>query len=200
MPSAVDFLPPNIRELVNLATSLSRYLGSGVIFRLGTSRRRGIARFFLLTQTIEIGVLGLSAASALRALHAVLAALAVAVRLVRAARSRGAGGVEGAAHDVVTHTRQILHTTSADEHHAVLLEVVSLTGDVADDFHAVGEADAAHLAEGRVRLLRRRRVDAHAHASLLGAGPQGRGVRRGPLRFTAVADQLLDSRHGFKLG
>src|SRR5690606_20545385 len=167
MPSAVDFLPPNIRELVNLATSLSRYLGSGVIFRLGTSRRRGIARFFLLTQTIEIGVLGLSAASALRALHAVLAALAIAVRLVRAARASGAGGVEGAAHDVVTHTGEILHATAADEHHAVLLEVVTLPRDVADHFHAVGETNTAHLAESRVRLLRGGGVNAHAHAPLL---------------------------------
>src|SRR6478736_6509947 len=43
MPSAVDFLPPIISELVNFATSLSLYFGSGVILRFGTSLRRGIA-------------------------------------------------------------------------------------------------------------------------------------------------------------
>ena len=32
-----------ISELVNLATSLSLYFGSGVILRFGTSLRRGIA-------------------------------------------------------------------------------------------------------------------------------------------------------------
>ena len=39
----------------------------------------------------------------------------------------------------------------------VLLQVVTLARDVAGDFHAVGEAHAADLAERRVRLLRRRR-------------------------------------------
>src|SRR5579883_2672030 len=43
MPSAVDFLPPNMSVFVNLVTSLSLNLGSGMIRRLGTSRRRGMA-------------------------------------------------------------------------------------------------------------------------------------------------------------
>src|SRR5580658_9337117 len=42
MPSAVAFFPLNIKVFVNLETSLSLYLGSGMIRRLGTSRRRGI--------------------------------------------------------------------------------------------------------------------------------------------------------------
>src|SRR6185369_12906293 len=42
MPSAVAFLPLSMSELVNFATSLSLNFGSGMIFRLGTSRRRGI--------------------------------------------------------------------------------------------------------------------------------------------------------------
>src|ERR1019366_6929929 len=42
MPSAVAFLPPNINVFVNLETSLSLNLGSGMIRRLGTSRRRGM--------------------------------------------------------------------------------------------------------------------------------------------------------------
>src|SRR5690606_34277028 len=47
MPSAVLFLPPTMSELMNFATNLSRYLGSGVIFRLGTSRLRDISLSFL---------------------------------------------------------------------------------------------------------------------------------------------------------
>ena len=43
MPSAVAFLPPSISEFMNFATSLSLNLGSGMILRLGTSRRRGMA-------------------------------------------------------------------------------------------------------------------------------------------------------------
>src|SRR5688572_26554394 len=115
MPSATLFLPPSITQFVNLATSLSLYFGSGVILRLGTSRRRGIVLFL----------------SSLGALHAILGAAAVAVGLVGAARADRSGSVEGAAHHVVAHARQILHAAAADQDHAVLLEVVTLTRDVA---------------------------------------------------------------------
>src|ERR1700710_884073 len=77
MPSAVDFFPPIISELVNLATSLSLYLGSGVILRFGTSLRRGIA----ISSYLRL-LLG--------ALDAVLGATAVAGRLVGAAGACGA--------------------------------------------------------------------------------------------------------------
>src|SRR6188768_2658196 len=120
MPSAVGFLPPSIKEFVNFATSLSLYLGSGVILRFGTSRRRGIGVFLLLLGT----------------LHAVFGARAVTVGLVRGAGARGAGGVQRAAHDVVANAGEIFHATAADEHHAVLLKIVTLARDVADDFHA----------------------------------------------------------------
>src|SRR5580704_433746 len=45
MPSAVDFFPPNMSVLVNFETSLSLNLGSGMMRRLGTSRRRGMGVF-----------------------------------------------------------------------------------------------------------------------------------------------------------
>ena len=56
-------------------------------------------------------------------LRAVLRAALIA--LLHAAR------VEGAADDVVAHARQILHAAAADQHDRVLLQVVSLAGDVA---------------------------------------------------------------------
>ena len=40
------------------------------------------------------------------------------------------GGVEAATNGVITHTRQILHTTTANQYHTVLLQVVTLTTDV----------------------------------------------------------------------
>src|SRR6185312_13565874 len=42
IPSAVAFFPPYMRVFVNLVTSLSLNLGSGMIRRFGTSRRRGM--------------------------------------------------------------------------------------------------------------------------------------------------------------
>src|SRR5262249_50689947 len=103
----------------------------------------------------------LLARSSLGALDAVLRALAVAVGLVGGARPRGARRVEGAAHDVVAHAREVLDAAAADEDHGVLLQVVPLAGDVARHLHAVGEPDAADLAERRVGLLRRGGVDAN---------------------------------------
>src|SRR2546428_14088562 len=63
-------------------------------------------------------------------------------------------------------------------------------------FQPVGEPHARHLAEGGVRLLGRGRVDADAHAPLLRAR-----LHRGRLgllthRFPAVANELVNRRHG----
>src|SRR5690606_19829998 len=96
---------------------------------------------------------------------------------------------------VVANAGKILHTAAADEHDAVLLEVVTLTGDVADDFHAVGETNTADLAKRRVRLLRSRRVDAHAHAALLRARFERGAVGASFLELATVTDELLNCRH-----
>src|SRR3954469_25168892 len=75
--------------------------------------------------------------------------------------------VEHAAQHMVAHTGKIAHTTAADQNNRVLLKVVAFTRDVADDFALVGQANLGHLAKCRVRLLRRRRIDARANAALL---------------------------------
>ena len=64
--------------------------------------------------------------------------------------------VERAADDVVADAGKILHAAAADEHHRVLLQVVPDAGNVRRHLDAVGEPDAGHLAERRVRLLRGR--------------------------------------------
>src|ERR1044072_8466203 len=116
-------------EFVNLATSLSLNFGSGMIFRLGTSRRRGI--FLPLRITLRACERGPQPRSGLGPLHTILGALAVAGRLVRGAGARRAGGVERAADNVIPNPREILHAAAADEHDRVLLKVVTLTRDVA---------------------------------------------------------------------
>ena len=75
--------------------------------------------------------------------------------------------VERAAHDVVAHPGQVLDAAAADEHDRVLLQIVPDPGDVRRHLDAVGEPHARHLAQRRVRFLRRLRVDARAHAALL---------------------------------
>src|SRR5688572_24258890 len=84
----------------------------------------------------------------LRALRAVLGTALTAVVHARA--------VEGAAHRVIAHAREVFHTTAADQHHRVFLQVVTFAADVADDFEAIGQAHLGDFAQRRVRLFRRR--------------------------------------------
>src|SRR5690606_22392962 len=63
-------------------------------------------------------------------------------------------GVERTADDLVTNTRQVLHTAAAHEHDGVLLQVVSLTRNVGRDLDAAGQTHTRDLTQGRVRLLR----------------------------------------------
>src|SRR5690606_28097514 len=126
----------------------------------------------------------MAAGSALRTLRAVLRTGLAALR--------DAGGVEAAAHGVVAHARQVLHTTAADQHHRVLLQVVAFATDVADDLEPVRQTRLGDLAQGGVRLLRRRRVDARADAAALRAvGQRRRGTLVG-LRLPRLANELID--------
>src|SRR5271168_2420777 len=85
-----------------------------------------------------------------------------------------AGAIKRAAHRVVADTGKILDAAAADQDHRVFLQIVAFAADVARDLVAIGEADAADLAQRGVRLLRRGRVHARAYAALL----RGRGQCR----------------------
>src|SRR5690348_1574226 len=106
-----------------------------------------------------------------------------------------AGGIQRAAHGVVAHARQVLDATAADEHDRVLLQVVAFAADVADDLETVGQAHLGDLAQGRIRLLRRRGVHARAHAATLRAVGQRRRGALVSLRAARLAHQLIDCRH-----
>src|SRR5215467_8761558 len=123
--SAADLLPLFMTTFMNLASISLLYFGSGRMVRTGAWARRDMDSYPLL----------------LRALGAVLGATLLALAHTRA--------VERAAHGVITHARQVLDTAAADEHHRVLLQVVTLAADVAGHFVAIGETNAAHLATRR---------------------------------------------------
>jgi len=100
-----------------------------------------------------------------------------------------------ATHNVVTHTRQILHTAAANEHNRVLLQVVANARNVGGDFDAVGQANTGDFTQRRVRLLRRLGVNAGANTTAL-----GRTLKRGAGslvagRRAALLDELVKSRH-----
>src|SRR6476469_86538 len=152
MRSATAFLPPCMMTFMNLASSTLPYLGSGRISRLGTSRRRGISNLSICFSwpsgdlgrhpacpLTRPGIGSLRSYSLpglkehrqtnqplglLRALGAVLGTGLLAIL--------DALQVKGAAHDVVTHTGQVLHAAAAHQDHRVFLEVVAFAADVGD--------------------------------------------------------------------
>src|SRR5262245_42486826 len=148
MCSAVDFLPSTMTTLMNfvrrrrMSPGASVYFGSGRTLRLGTSPLRGMVVYLLL-----LGALG-----------AVLGASLLAVG--------DTGGVERPADDVVAHAGEVLDAAAADQHDRVLLQVVTLAGDVRGHLHPVDQPDARDLAQRRVRLLRGRGVHPRADAAL----------------------------------
>src|SRR5690349_18940993 len=103
--------------------------------------------------------------------------------------------VQRPAHDVVAHSRQILHAAPADEHDRVLLQVVTFARDVAGHLDAIRESNARHLAQRRVRLLGRSGVHASAHATLLRTRLQRRRARFALHPPPPMADELAQGRH-----
>src|SRR5688572_22408388 len=100
-----------------------------------------------------------------------------------------AHGVQRAADDVISHSRKILYAAAADEHQRVLLQVVADAGDVGRHLDAVGEPDARHLAQRRVRLLRGLREHADTDATLLRADLKRRALRLRDDLFPALANR-----------
>src|ERR1700730_3328119 len=101
-------------------------------------------------------------------------------------------GVQGAADDLVAHAGQVPHPPAAGQHDRVLLEVVAHAGDVGRDLDVTGEPDPRHLAERRVRLLGRGRVDARADPAALRAALDCRVLFHGYLVLPALSPQRRD--------
>src|SRR5580704_3673566 len=183
MFSATDFLPACITEFMNFVITTFANFGSGRISRLSALWRRDISYFLRLPFLMNArGRLFRPLCSVFRsALLAVFHAL----------------GVEYAAQNVVTHARKVFHAATADHHYRMFLQVMALAGDVADDLEAVGQTNLGDLAQRRVRLLRRRRVDARAHAALLRRLLQRRHFLLRVLRHPRLANELIDRRHPF---
>src|SRR5262249_49947242 len=104
-------------------------------------------------------------------------------------------GVQGSADDVVANSRKVLDPAAANHHHRVLLQVVPHPGDVGGHLDAVGQPHPGHLAKRRVRLLRRRGVDARANTSLLWALAKRWALALDPQPLPTLADQLANRRH-----
>src|SRR5215203_5391138 len=96
---------------------------------------------------------------------------------------------------MVAHTWQVLHAPTADHHDGVLLKIMALTRDVADNLVAVGKSHLSDLAQRRVWLLRSRRIDPRTDATLLRIRLERRHLVAPRLVRPRLSDQLLDRRH-----
>src|SRR5437899_8838044 len=110
---------------------------------------------------------------------------------------RHAARVERTAYDVIAHPRQVLHAPAPDQDDRGLLQIVSLTGDVARHLHAVREPNSRDLAQRGIRLLGRGGVHARALSPLLWTRPQRRRAGLAPYSPPPEADELAQSRHRF---
>lgn len=75
-------------------------------------------------------------------------------------------GIELAADNVISHTRQVFDSAAADEHDRVFLQIVSNARNIGYDFMAVGQSNLGNLSDGRVGLLWRNSVNLCANSSL----------------------------------
>jgi len=113
---------------------------------------------------------------------------------------RNSQRIEGTPDDVVSHTRKVLHTTAANEHNGVLLQIVPDSGDIGSNFYTVCQADTGDFAKRRIRFLWRHGIYANANSALLGAALKGGSARFFSNFFPSFSDQLVDSGHSvFKL-
>src|SRR6516164_3923345 len=167
---------------MNLVTTTLPNLGSGRMSRLSALWRRDISLFpssHVPSRTQSDPLFG-SLCSVFRSpLFPVFHALRI----------------EHTAQDVIAHAGQILHAAAADHHHRVLLQIVALAGNVADHFKAVGQPHLGDLAQRRVWLLWRRRVDAGADTALLRALLQRWHFPLRVLRHARLANELVNGRH-----
>ena len=105
--------------------------------------------------------------------------------------------VERASNDVISDTRKVLHTTPANKHHGVLLQIVPYARDIGSNFHTVCQADTSDFAQGRVRLFGRRRIDTHTNPAFLRAALKCGSTRFFPNFLPSLPYQLVDCGHYF---
>src|SRR5579872_4688432 len=178
MPSATDFLPSYIRLFMNFARIMSPNLASGMTSRFSARWRRDMSACFLVPLD-QRGLFRTLCAIDGPALLAVFDTLCV----------------QHPAKDVITHAGQVFDAAAADQYDGMFLQVVALARNVTHDFIAIGQAHFRDLAQRRVRLFRRRRIDARTHAALLRTVGQRRHLVASRLLRTRLSDQLVDCRH-----
>src|ERR1700716_2157761 len=96
---------------------------------------------------------------------------------------------------MIAHARQILHPAAADHDDRMLLQIMTLARDIANHLETICQADLGNLAQRRIRLFRRCRIDPRADAPLLRTGAEMARLFTIDLFLPRLADQLTDRGH-----
>ena len=167
---------------MNFATTTSLNFGSGRISRLRTNFLRPIYNPYLILRNYYLRLELRAAAAAPRGfLRAVFGAALFTIS--------DALSIERSANSMITNTRKIFHTASADQNDRVLLKIVADARNVGSDFVTIRQTNTANFTKSRIRLLRSRGVNAGANAAALRAALKSRRLGlpeliRRPLRMS----------------
>src|SRR5437867_8523653 len=103
-------------------------------------------------------------------------------------------GVQSTPHHMVANAREVLDTSTADQHDGVFLQVVPDSGDVGCYLNPVGKTDTRNFTQSGVRFLGCRRVHPRAHPSALRTSLQSRTLRLKTNLLSARSNQLIEGR------
>lgn len=110
--------------------------------------------------------------------------------------ARNTAQIQSSSNQMIPHTRTILRPAAPHQHHAVLLDVVPLAGDVRRDDGPRRELDTRRLALSGIGLLGPHDADTETHALERGAVRVGEGRGDGVASALALADAAEDLVEG----
>ena len=105
------------------------------------------------------------------------------------------GGVKRSTNDLITHARQVSNSSTANQHNGVLLQRMSLTGNVHSNFLSIGKSYPCDFSECGIRLLGGHCTHQETHATFLRTLVQHGGFALVNLLYPVLPNQLIDRRH-----
>lgn len=103
--------------------------------------------------------------------------------------------VASSTYNVVSHAWQVTNSSTTHQHNRVLLQVVTLTGNVDRDFFAIGQTNPSDLPQCRVGLFRSHGPNLDTYPLLLRAFLQHDRFGRRTLDHSIAFDQLINCWH-----
>lgn len=83
------------------------------------------------------------------------------------------GCIQGSTHNVIANSWKILHPTTTNQDHRVLLKVVTNTSDISSYFLLIRESHPTNFSKSRIRFLRSHRINPSTDPSFLRSASQG---------------------------